>query len=131
MTIPPPPHLQLTTVDVEDGLRVELVGDLDYDTADRLLETVTAQLAARPSLGHLHLHCAGIGVTDSMGLSILLMIRRHAATANVQLHLDDRPASLNRLLEITGTLAHLTGDNPADVAQEASKPANSAHSHAG
>lgn len=112
MTTLPPAHLELTTVDTEDGLRIEIDGDLDYDTSDQLLDTVTAQLVERPGLGHLHLHCAGLGVTDSMGLSILLMIRRRTTAAGVQLHLDARPAVLDRLLEITGTFEYLTGDAP-------------------
>lgn len=121
MTTLPPTHLRLTTVALEDGLRVEIDGDLDYDSADRLLETVTEQLAERPGLGRLHLHCAGLGVTDSMGLSILLMIRRRTTAAAVQLHLDDRPANLDRLLEITGTLEHLTGTDHTGAAPEPSR----------
>ncbi|MFR0357524.1 STAS domain-containing protein [Streptomyces sediminimaris] len=109
MTTLPPAHLRLTTVGLENGLRVEIDGDLDHETADRLLETVTEQLAGRPDLGHLRLNCARLGVTDSMGLSVLLMIRRRTAAAAVQLHLDDRPANLDRLLEVTGTLEYLTG----------------------
>ncbi|MFJ8096483.1 STAS domain-containing protein [Streptomyces griseofuscus] len=105
-------HLQLTTVDAEDRLRIEIEGDLDFGTADFLLETVSTQLAARPELNHLHLHCAGLGMADSMGLSSLLMIRRRTSAAGVQLHLDDRPESLDRVLEITGTFEHLTGASP-------------------
>ncbi|MFJ9539714.1 STAS domain-containing protein [Streptomyces sp. NPDC101225] len=112
MTTLPPTHLQLTLAGTGDRLRIEIDGDLDYDTADRLLDTVTAHLAARPDLGHLHLRCAGLGVTDSMGLSILLMIRRRTMAADVRLHLEDRPAHLDRLLEITGTFAYLTGSAP-------------------
>ncbi|MGE6732696.1 STAS domain-containing protein, partial [Streptomyces sp. NPDC059900] len=44
----------------------------------------------------------------SMGLSILLMIHRRTTAAGVRLHLDDRPAKLNRLLTLTGTLDHFT-----------------------
>ncbi|MGN5632290.1 STAS domain-containing protein [Streptomyces sp. AC154] len=103
-----PHHLRLTTVDTEDSIRIEVDGDLDYDSAGLLLNEVTAQLAARPALRDLHLHCADLGTVDSMGLSALLMIGRRTAQAGVRLHLDDRTARLDRLLNLTGTLGHLT-----------------------
>ncbi|MFI6566896.1 STAS domain-containing protein [Streptomyces sp. NPDC050534] len=120
MTTLPHTHLQLTTVDAEDRLRIEIEGDLDYGTADFLLETVTTQLAARPGLNHLHLHCAGLGTADSMGLSSLLMICRRTSAVGVRLHLDDRPASLDRVLDITGTFEYLTGAS-SSAATEPSK----------
>ncbi|MFF7051621.1 STAS domain-containing protein [Streptomyces griseorubiginosus] len=103
-----PPALHLTTVETRHAVRIEITGDLDYDTADLLLEEATARLSARPGLEDLRLHCAGIGVVDSTGLSILLMIGRRANAARVRLHLDDRPAQLDRLLSITGTLEYFT-----------------------
>jgi len=114
MTIPP--HaLHLNTVETEHTVRIEITGDLDYDTADLLLEKATAQLSARPGLKDLHLHCAGIGIVDSMGLSILLMIGRRTAAARVRLHLDDRPVQLDRLLSLTGTLEYFTATLHTDA----------------
>ncbi|MFD3647723.1 STAS domain-containing protein [Streptomyces cyaneofuscatus] len=107
-----PHHLQLTTVYTQDSVRIELHGDLEYDNADRLVREATAQLAARPALTDLHLHCADLGAVDSMGLSALLMIGRRTAEAGVRLHLDDRPAKLDRLLDLTGTLDHFTAPPP-------------------
>ncbi|MFI9150522.1 STAS domain-containing protein [Streptomyces sp. NPDC053367] len=103
-----PPALHLTTVDTDDTVRIEITGDLDYDSAELLLDEVTAQLSARPGLRDLHLHCAEVGVVDSTGLSVLLMIGRRTAAAGTRLHLDDRPAQLTRLLDLTGTLDHFT-----------------------
>ncbi|WP_328471531.1 STAS domain-containing protein [Streptomyces sp. NBC_00448] len=108
MTMTPPAHLRLTTVDTEDTVRIELHGDLDYDNADRLVAAVTAKLAEHPHLDDLHLHCAELGTVDTMGLSALLMIRRRTGEAGVRLHLDERGTGLDRLLDITGTLEHLT-----------------------
>ncbi|MFF6958973.1 STAS domain-containing protein [Streptomyces sp. NPDC008317] len=108
MTTIPPSHLRLTAVDTETTVRIELHGDLDYDNADRLLAVVSDKIADNPRLADLHLHCAGLGSTDSSGLSALLMIRRRTDEAGVRLHLDDRSSALERLLTITGTLAHLT-----------------------
>lgn len=108
MTTTPPSHLRLTTVDTETTVRIEIQGDLDYDNADQLLATANGKLADNPHLLDLHLHFAGLGTTDSTGLSILLMIRRRATEAGVRLHLDERSSALDRMLTITGTLAHLT-----------------------
>ncbi|NEB77596.1 STAS domain-containing protein [Streptomyces sp. SID14478] len=111
-----PPTLRLTLVDTEDRLRIEMSGDLDYDHAELLLGEVTDQLAARPHLTDLHLHCAGVGAVDSMGLSVLLMIARRAGEAGVRLHLEDRSARLDRLLTTTGTLDYLTATAPTTTA---------------
>ncbi|MFF3775806.1 STAS domain-containing protein [Streptomyces sp. NPDC002232] len=111
-----PSTLHLSTVDTADTVRIEITGDLDYDTADLLLEEATAQLSARPGLKDLHLHCAQIGTVDSMGLSILLMIGRRAAAAGTRLHLDDRPARLTRILDITGTLDYFAAAPPTSAA---------------
>ncbi|MFC8123982.1 STAS domain-containing protein [Streptomyces sp. NPDC057302] len=108
MTTIPPTHLRLTTVDTADTVRIEVHGDLDHENADSLLEAATTKLAEHPRLVALHLHCAGLGVVDSMGLSVLLMIHRKTSEAGVRLHLDDRSARLERLLTLTGILEHLT-----------------------
>lgn len=107
-----PHQLRLTTLDTQDSVRIELHGDLDHDSADHLVDEVTAQLSARPGRTDLHLHCAELGTVDSMGLCALLMISRRTAAAGVRLHLDERPAKLDRLLDLTGTLDHLTAPPP-------------------
>ncbi|MFB6771319.1 MULTISPECIES: STAS domain-containing protein [unclassified Streptomyces] len=119
MTSIPPDDLRLITVDTQNTVRIEVHGDLDYDNADLLLDEATAQLAARPGLKDLRLHCAGLRMVDSMGLSVLLMIGRRTTEAGVRLHLDDRPAQLDRLLDLTGTLDHLTASVPARAPQSA------------
>ncbi|MFE0007146.1 STAS domain-containing protein [Streptomyces erythrochromogenes] len=65
-------------------------------------------LAARPGLRDLRLDCAGLSAVDSSGLAALLMVRRLADKAGAGLHIDGRTVQLNRILEITGTLDHLT-----------------------
>ncbi|MFF3976956.1 STAS domain-containing protein [Streptomyces sp. NPDC001828] len=106
------PGLHLATIDTQDTVRIEITGDLDYQTVDLLLGEVTDQLEARPGLKDLHLHFAEVGSVDSMGLSVLLMVHRRTIAAGTRLHLDDRPPSLNRLLDITGTLDYLTATAP-------------------
>ncbi|MEU5208999.1 STAS domain-containing protein [Streptomyces sp. NPDC020742] len=87
---------------------LHVVGDLDYDTADDLLDLAVRQLSVQPALRDLHLDCARLTVCDSSGLSALLAIRRRTGAAGIRLHLDHRPRILERLLTVTGTLAHLT-----------------------
>ena len=89
-----------------DTVRITVLGDLEYDTVEDLLLEATATLARHPAPAHLRLDLARLGVCDSMGLSALLQVHRCASAAGARLHLDNRPASLNRLLDITGTREH-------------------------
>lgn len=100
--------LQLTRLDTPDTTRFELRGDLDHYCADLLLEEVERVLADHAGLRELHLHCAGLTAVDSVGLSVLLMVRRRTGAADVRLHVEKRPLRLDRLLELTGTLDYLT-----------------------
>ncbi|MEU9297382.1 STAS domain-containing protein [Streptomyces sp. NPDC048266] len=126
MTTSHPDHLRLTTVDAEDRVRIELHGDLDFDNADLLLSEVTALVSGRPHLNDLHLHFGGVGMVDSMGLSVLLMIGRRTAEAGVRLHLEDRPAALDRLLDRTGTRVYFTSSSPGGTAEVSGAAGNRA-----
>jgi anti-anti-sigma factor len=97
-----------STPDPGTGL-FRLDGDLDFDSGDALLAAVTDQLAASAGLRDLRLDCAKVRFCDSWGLSVLLMIHRRVQAAGACLHLDNRQASLERLLDRTNTLVHLTG----------------------
>ncbi|MFE3164217.1 STAS domain-containing protein [Streptomyces sp. NPDC059224] len=119
MTTMPMPsnHLRLTTAGAQDEVRIEIDGDLDFDNAGLLQDEATRLLTGRPGVKHLRLHCAGLGTIDSTGLSVLLMIHRRTTAAGVGLHLEDRPANLERLLDITGTLDLLTAPPPTGTPQ--------------
>jgi anti-anti-sigma factor len=90
---------------------VAIVGDLDHDTADRLLAEVTGA-AAVAGTERIVLDCAGLEFCDSHGLAMLLMVQRRIAAAGVELALDNRRARLDRLFAITGTAELLTGAVP-------------------
>lgn len=111
---PGPGPLQVTQAETADTVCIGLIGELDHSRAHLLLDTATRVLADRPDLRELRLKCAGITGVDPMGLSTLLMVRRRTDAAGIRLHLDDRPARLDRLMELTGTLEHLT-DTAADA----------------
>ncbi|WP_051807693.1 STAS domain-containing protein [Streptomyces sp. NRRL F-2664] len=108
MTSLPSAPLGLTYSTSHEAVRIELSGDLDHRHADRLIETVDRVLAAHAEVRDLWLDCAGLSCVDSSGLAALLMVRRRTDKAGAGLHLDGRTVQLDRLLEITGTLAHLT-----------------------
>ncbi|CAM5675973.1 hypothetical protein SAVIM338S_07176 [Streptomyces avidinii] len=99
----------------------ELLGP-EVTCADGLLEGVTRLLADRSDLRDLYLHCGNVTTVDSTGLSALLMIRRHTDSAEVHLHIVDRPTCLERILVITGTLAHLTAGRPAQATSSHALP---------
>ncbi|GAA3114439.1 STAS domain-containing protein [Streptomyces echinatus] len=108
MTALPPPALRLTVTHGAHELTVDVAGDLDLDTGDHLVETVTEHLARRPEVRGVRLDFAELAWIDSAGLSALLMVHRRACAAGRALHLDRRPDLLERLLRQTGTLDHLT-----------------------
>ncbi|MFA1546977.1 STAS domain-containing protein [Actinomadura chokoriensis] len=92
------------------SLRIEIEGVLDFRTADTLVTAVSAHLEDNPGADELELVCTEMGMCDSSGLSALLMVRRRTAAAGVRLRLTDRSPQLDRLLDLTGTLHHLTGE---------------------
>lgn len=93
----------VTTVDRSGVARIRLGGELDWETADDLTAAARSCLGADPPPRQLRLDCAGLTLCDSLGLAALLMIRRKADETGTRLHLDNRPAPLDRLLELTCT----------------------------
>ncbi|GAA3463998.1 STAS domain-containing protein [Saccharothrix longispora] len=106
MSSPRPLTSTPATVDPHT-VRVVLSGDLSYDNGDDLVRVVDTAFAGG-EVRHLHLDCADVGFCDSYGLATLLSVQRRATAAGVVLSLDNRPATLERLLRRTNTLHHLT-----------------------
>ncbi|MEU6810003.1 STAS domain-containing protein [Streptomyces sp. NPDC046831] len=125
MTVPTGPFDVTVARTAPTVLTVRIVGDLDYDSGDELVDVVTGHLVPPGPAGtacqDLRLDCADLAWIDSMGLAALLMIRRRAGAARVTLHLDNRPDFLDRLLDVTDTYDHLTEaaapDRAADVSE--------------
>jgi len=88
--------------------RIDISGDLDYGHTSQLLSTVSELLSGSAAPLDLHLNFAELTFFDSTGLSALLQVHQKAAQAGARLHLDNRPAHLDRVLEITGTMEYLT-----------------------
>nr|UYZ50092.1 hypothetical protein [Streptomyces mirabilis] len=107
------------TVEAEAGtVLIRVAGDLDFETCGELLRTVEDCLGGLRDDGDgpaaLRVAFSALDGIDSMGLSTLLMVRRLTDLAGVRLHLDERPPALERLLDITGTLHHLTAPRAED-----------------
>ncbi|WP_329031346.1 STAS domain-containing protein [Streptomyces sp. NBC_01725] len=111
-TIPPAGLLLTVSLTNEHTVCVSIEGDLDYDSSQQLLDEARRQLSRHTGTRHLRLDCSRLVTCDSMGLATLLAVHRVTDAAGVRLHLDGRPASLDRILRLTGTLRHLT-DPPA------------------
>lgn len=86
---------------------VRIIGDLDAATTDEFVDTAGRVLDEHPEVRALHIDCAELGFCDSVGLSGLLLVDRRASAANVDLHIDNRPAYFERILGLTGILDHL------------------------
>ncbi|MFJ1732675.1 STAS domain-containing protein [Streptomyces sp. NPDC088254] len=123
MTTPPDDTFDLSTaVDAAGDARIRITGDLDWDSADDLTEAARACLRADPPPPRLRLDCAAMTLCDSLGLAALLMVRREATAVGARLHLDDRPAHLERLLEVTGTAHVFTDESESAGAATADEP---------
>ncbi|MBQ1089287.1 STAS domain-containing protein [Streptomyces sp. B93] len=110
MTLQLPDGFRLKTVPTEAGdLCVRVIGDLDWDTADELTKVARGHLESGTPSRALRLDFTDLATCDSTGLAALLMIHRCAVATGRRLYLDHMPDRLVRLLELTGTLAHLTG----------------------
>ncbi|AMO63591.1 anti-sigma-factor antagonist [Mycolicibacterium phlei] len=90
--------------------RLEVAGDLEYGSTTDLVDAVAAQL--RSGVQTVRLDLAGLTFCDSVGLSALLQMHRLTTAAGARLHLDNRPAHLDRVLELTGLLDYLTAESP-------------------
>lgn len=88
---------------------LSVTGALEFATAAMLPQLVADRLTDAPTVRDVHLDCAEIDFCDSSGLSALILVHRRVIAAGARLHLDNRRPALDRLLELTGTMAHLTG----------------------
>jgi anti-anti-sigma factor len=95
--------------------RVTLDGELVSANADQLLMAITEDLSSHEGRRALHIDCAGVELCDSRGLSALLMLRRRTESLGIELHVVNRGAALQHLLERTGTDEYLTGETRGDA----------------
>lgn len=93
-------QLEIITREAAAGPVLELLGDLDYDTAGRLRARLTT-LALRQG-GCLVLDLAGVTFCDSSGITALIVARNHALAAQADVALASVPDHMMRVLRIVG-----------------------------
>lgn len=103
----------------DQSARIHVAGDLDYGSTGLLLDNVSELLAEPAGWQDLHLDFAELAFCDSAGLSTLVVIHRRVTAAGLRLHLDQRPAQLERILRVTGLLEFLT-TRPASLSSDES-----------
>ncbi|TXS42042.1 STAS domain-containing protein [Streptomyces sp. OR43] len=106
MTAMPRPSFTLTVEAGPETASLRLAGDLDYDTADEILQYAENCIAELSGMRDLYLDCAQLRACDSMGVSTLIQIHRSSTARDVRLHLENPPPFLERILRLTG-IRHL------------------------
>jgi anti-anti-sigma factor len=79
---------------------VEISGELDLYASPRLTAAVEDVLASNPSL--VEIDASGLTFADSAGLRALLVSRKDAEAAGVELRVSKVSEPLDRVLEMTG-----------------------------
>lgn len=100
-------NLSLSITTTSGSARMQVAGDLVYETVDNMVDAVSQLLRQHPARTQLHLDLSALTFCDSAGLSGLLLVHRRSAQAGVRLHLEHRPEFLDRILDVTGTFEHL------------------------
>ncbi|MGW6861102.1 STAS domain-containing protein [Streptomyces xanthophaeus] len=97
----------------ENGVRVDVldqtvavrpVGEIDLVTGPHLSHALAEALRHASPARPLVLDCSRLTFCDSTGLNALLMARRTAQKAGIDIRLDSPNRQMQRLLDMTGTL---------------------------
>lgn len=90
-----------------DAARVVISGELDINSAPRLIATIHD--IARPPVRRVDLDCEGVTFLDSAGVRTLIVVRKEAARIEVDLVLVQPSPAVSRVMEMTGLVGLLTG----------------------
>ncbi|MFE2324345.1 STAS domain-containing protein [Streptomyces sp. NPDC059385] len=90
----------------DSGARCKVVGEIDFDNAAQLRQTLLTALAAHR--GGVSLDLSAVMFCDCSGLSVLLRARRYASDQHLSLRISAVSRPVRRLLELTGTASLLT-----------------------
>jgi anti-anti-sigma factor len=98
-----PPLRTSTRVGPDGAATVEVFGELDIVTADRLAKVIESVIAVHGP--NVTVDLAGVPFCDLLGLEGLMEAADKATAASGCLTLINRPSSLLRLFEVTGLAA--------------------------
>jgi anti-anti-sigma factor len=104
-------NFSLTITTTPRSASVRVGGDLDYETIDELVDATSQLVAQQVGLTDLHLDFSGLTFLDSAALSGLLLLHRRTSQAGMGLHLDNRPAFVDRVLHVTGVVGHFVSSH--------------------
>ena len=99
--------LDLVVAIADDHAHVAVRGDLDIDTAPRLIATLH-DIAIAP-VQHVDLDCQGVTFIDSAGVRALIVARTDATRRGVAVVLVEPSHAVSRVIEMTGLVGLLTG----------------------
>jgi len=100
------PELSISIHRTADETVLNLVGEIDMLTADKLTSAVNKVLTDAPR--RIVLDMSGVTFCDSQGLGTLVVLSRRASHAQSLLLLDNVGDFLMRVLDITGLRSALT-----------------------
>ncbi|WDZ86510.1 STAS domain-containing protein [Micromonospora cathayae] len=92
----------------DDRVRLAVAGEVDMATARQFDDVLIGLLQERPTLIDVDLE--GLRFLDSAGILVLLRNHTSAAEQGCQLMISNPPATVRRVLHITGVLALLTAE---------------------
>ena len=104
--------LQVLRSTTRDGVQIEVVGEMDYESAPRVLSAVIDAVHARPHVVVLDLH--QVGYMDSAGLAEVVRAHRVVDHAGGHLVVSGASAMVRRLFETTGVDRVVDLDGAAD-----------------
>ncbi|MEV7617751.1 STAS domain-containing protein [Streptomyces sp. NPDC089799] len=93
----------LTALAGPDRYVVPVRGDMDFEHADRLRETLTAVLSRAPAGSDVVVDLRNSSFCDSAGLNALLAARQQARERGVRIRLAAPSHQMVRVLELTGS----------------------------
>jgi len=91
-----------------DG-RFRVVGELDYETVDRLLEHDAGLFAGNPA--EIEIDLSGVSHTTSVGLALMLEWLRQARARNIGIRFSQVPAQILGIARLSQLEAILQLDN--------------------
>jgi len=100
--------LFVSAVQRDGGVRLVVAGEVDVVSAGQLREYLAGALDLRPSA--LTVDLGGVTFLDSTGLSALVFAHLRAVAEGIPLAVSNPQPQVRRILDITGMLTVLTGE---------------------
>ena len=107
----PDQRFDVVSRQVDESLELAITGELDMATTFKL-EPELDRLLEAPDLRRLECDLAGVSFVDSAGVGLLLALRDRANNRGIAMSIVRVSAPVRRILEVSGSGAVLTVDEP-------------------